>query len=704
MAKAVWGLDISATSLKAIRLENQDGQPVITDAELFQFSSTSVTGDDEEGSGGNGEVPPSIRDGFAQFQSRCNLKNDHIVCSIPGHTTFNRFIELPPVESERTSEIIQYEAQQNIPFPLEEVVWDYHEIEREYEPGEEREVVIFAIKKDIVNRTLGHLKSVGISVDTLQFSPIALYNYVEFDYSFDDTTAILDFGSNSCDLVVIEGYKYWVRNVPMSAKDITKSLMDELNLSFEKAEKLKKRAGTNKEARKQFQHFRPVYRELVQEIHRSIGFYKSMSRGAEIDRIVLTGGGAKSYKLADFIQQNMQKPTKVVRDFQRIPLGASADQEEFQKHAPMYAAAAGLALQDHGLTKNQINLLPDQVLRQKKYRKKRPYLIAAAIMLLAILGGMYWETRKQIQNIEKQDIQPSSALLEDYNSLKKQTENAKKDPNDLGSKLQQVGHWIPPRNLSIKLWNAAQRSVPNNQKLRHEINQLMTPVYKRNQGKRPIDIPSFETYLTSDDPVQPDVHKNIRNRLTKQLWLLDFHYQLDGRKGSIGTSEEEDEENSSGNLKVNCEIQGVILRGDIVRRERRNQESRFIKQQFSKAISQELGITKERLKKEPRIQIEQTDDQEVTHEDIRQLLFSPENITVNLESDLLGEINKGSSLSGGGSGGGIFEQEDQKSSLKYRKFSLQLDFPQDAFTDEEILKLSYLRKILPNKPKEGGSS
>ena len=120
-----------------------------------------------------------VRQALTEFHTRNKIKKDRIFVSIPGQATFNRLITIPPVEPRRIKEIVTYEAQQQIPFPIEEVLWDYQVIGDKNQGVEEREVMLFAVRKEIINNFITNLKAANIQPESIQISPLAIYNFVD---------------------------------------------------------------------------------------------------------------------------------------------------------------------------------------------------------------------------------------------------------------------------------------------------------------------------------------------------------------------------------------------------------------------------------------------------------------------------------------------------------------------------------------------
>ncbi len=528
MAQQYCGLDVSPTSLKAVILEESGDSPVITSYDSISFDGT------DEGASGEGEINPGVREGLKTFSSRHDLEGTFVSASLPTHTTFNRSISLPPVGDQRAEEIIQYEAQQHIPFPLDNVIWDYQKIDRDYEPDEEIDVVLFAIKKDIVNEFLENLNAAEIDVDVIQFAPVALYNFIQYDQPVDKTTAVLDLGKNNCDLVIIEGDRYWIRDVPIAANDFTEALKDKLQVPFEKAEKLKRKAAQSSEAKKYYKILQPVYRDLIQEIHRSIGFYKSKSSGSQIEQIYLTGGGAKTLKLKHFISENMQLDASILSSLERVEL--SPDLNASNINQTSIGPAVGLGLQGMGRTANEVNLVPERIVREKELQRKKPYVVAA-IFLFALAVGAYYFSLRQYRSLYQTEKTWANEKQAEIEKVRNRLQNVRKKSNLKALKKiakQSVGI-VPDRQLPVRIWERLLKTVPDNLQIRNKLNKTLEPFY-RMAGDREQDVPgTYEAFREANPEDLPqklrDVQTKARKLERRFLFLLDvdFHYE-DGNK------------------------------------------------------------------------------------------------------------------------------------------------------------------------------
>ncbi|GEM_PF-1929280 len=445
MAKAVWGIDVSKFSIKAVRAEGGKGGVTLTGLEVIEYPVP--TGNEEI------DVNERIREGLRTFMAKAHAQKDLLCCSIPGHATFNRFIKLPQVEPKRIAEIVRYEAQQHIPFPIDEVIWDFQKIERNYEVGEEMEVVLFAIKKDIVSSFLGDLAAVDIEIDQLQFAPVALYNFMMYDQDVSRASVVLDMGADNTDLIIIDGDKFWIRNLPIAGNDITKTIAKKFNCAFNEAEKLKVTAAQSPQAAKIFNVIQPVLKDLVGEIHRSIGYYKSLSKTARLERLVIAGNSSKTLNFQKFLSQQLQMEAVKITKLGKLAVGSRVSEPQLQKYLPSLGVAIGLALQGLGESSNHVNLLPPELVAKKKVAAKRPFVIAAAACLLATAGASFFGGTQEKDQLGELKL-TAEQVVADFQTLQSNVQTAKREVADVMPTLEEIAKIAPERDLSIKVYNA----------------------------------------------------------------------------------------------------------------------------------------------------------------------------------------------------------------------------------------------------------
>src|SRR3954467_1729146 len=392
MAKsdAVWGIDIGQCALKALRCRPHDKDEKRLVVEAFDYIEypkilTQPEANREE----------LIREALEQFVSRNDLAGEKVAIALPRQSGLARFINRPPVERKKIPDIVKYEARQQIPFALEDVVWDYQPLIGSEDEGYaiETEVGLFAMKRDQVARHLKPLEEAAIPVEIIQLAPLSIYNFVCFarlnvEGPYDpanppQSTVIISLGTDTTDLVITNGYRVWQRSIPIGGNHFTKSLTKELKLTFAKAEHLKRNAMKAENPKAVFQAMRPVFSDLVAEIQRSLGFFTSNNRNAKLGDMIALGNPMKLPGLQRFLSQNLDQPVKLIDSFNNLVGGTATAGPQFKENQLTFGVAYGLCVQALDAGQLRTNLLPEEILTTRLVRAKKPWAVAAAALLLA---------------------------------------------------------------------------------------------------------------------------------------------------------------------------------------------------------------------------------------------------------------------------------------------------------------------------------
>lgn len=436
MAKfqAVWAIDIGQAALKAIKLVPGE-TPELVVAEAFDFIEypkilSQPDADPEE----------LVREALLTFLGRNELKGSRVAIAVPGQAGLVKFIKLPPVEKKRIPDIVKFEAKQQIPFALEEVIWDYQQIATG-EEGEDAdddfamvEVGLFAMKRDQIHRAILPLKAAGIEVDIVQMAPIALFNFIAFDRMSgpekpDGSVVLLDIGADNTDLIITDGARIWQRNVPIGGNHFTRALTKELKLTFAKAEHLKRNATKSQDPRAVFTAMRGVFNDLSSEVSRSIGFYSSVNRQAKVVKIIGLGNGFKLPGLQKFLQQNLNQDVERLEGFQRMVGEEVTSAPQFAENQLSFAVAYGLGLQGLGLAPLKSNLLPPEIEQVRMIRRKKPWaLVGAALLMLGfstLFFGDYTARAKVVNDDMKTAVEGAKRVAQRGSQLKSAFDSAK---------------------------------------------------------------------------------------------------------------------------------------------------------------------------------------------------------------------------------------------------------------------------------------
>ena len=386
----VWGIDIGKCSLKALRCRVSPTNPRRLFAEAFDVVEYPTMLSQPEADAGE-----LVRAALAEFLARNPVIGDRVAVSAPGQAGLSKFIKLPPVEAKKIPDIVKYEAGQQIPFPLDQVVWDWQRMASGVEESGfvmDAEVALFAMKREQVAKALAPFAAAGIEVEILQMAPIALANMAMFDQLPDPATidpenppaslVLVSIGVDSSDLVVTNGLRIWQRSMPIGGSSFTKALVQDLKYTFAKAEKEKRNAVRAADPRAVFKAMKPVFNQFASELQRSLNYFTGTDRSAKIGKVFLLGNAAKLRGLSDFVAKQLQLDVQRLESFTALE-GPAVSSPVFRENRMSFGTAYGLALQAAQAASIKTNLLPKQIALDRMIAAKRPWAVAAMLALLA---------------------------------------------------------------------------------------------------------------------------------------------------------------------------------------------------------------------------------------------------------------------------------------------------------------------------------
>ncbi len=398
----VWGIEIGQAALKALRCSLKGDEIV---AEAFDYIEYPKMLSQPEA-----EPAELIAEALEKFKERNDAGNYMICMSVPGQSGLAKFFKPPPVEVKKVADLVRYEARQQIPFDLDDVVWDYQmmpgsTIEEGY--ALESEVGLFAMKREMVTRQLQPMDAAGIEVDLVQMAPMAIYNMLAYDRMheriendiFDvdtppSSTVLLSIGTDTSDLIITNGFRIWQRSMPIGGNHFTRQLTKDLKLTFAKAEHLKRNAREAVDPKLIFQTMRPVFNDMVTEVQRSIGFFRSLNKKAEIKELLISGNTVKMPGLAAYIGKNLGLDVHVLDRFNRLTGEDVLSIPTFRDNAPTFAVAYGLCLQGLGISQLKNSLVPREIVVQRIIRAKKPWAVAAVATLMTGMAVHYAFTQR----------------------------------------------------------------------------------------------------------------------------------------------------------------------------------------------------------------------------------------------------------------------------------------------------------------------
>src|SRR5271156_6939177 len=336
----------------------------------------------------------------------------------PGFHVFSKFVKLPPVDTSKETQIIRYEAQQNVPFPLDEVVWDYQILGTS--ATNELEVLLVAVKSEIVEGLFRAAEGAGLRLKLVDVSPAALCNAFRYNYGdLEGCTMLLDIGAKTSNLLFFEKGKVYSRSINIGANSITQDFANESKLKFAQAEAIKIEKGSvslggayeepeDPRAAAIAKIARQVMTRLHIQVNQTIQFFRGQQGGSAPQRLFLSGGASIMPYTAQFFAEKLNVPVEYFNPFRSIEIDPSIDLEHLSKYAHSLGEVVGLGLRNLANCPVEMNLMPESTLRWQRFNEKKPYFIATvfSLVLVAYAVGLLFERLARSKEDELAKIQP----------------------------------------------------------------------------------------------------------------------------------------------------------------------------------------------------------------------------------------------------------------------------------------------------------
>lgn len=328
---------------------------------------------------------------ISQLFSENNIKSRNVNICAGGQSVFVRFVKLLQVKEDKLKQTMKFEAQNQIPFPLNEVAWDWSLLDRDKKTT--KKAVIAAIKKNLVEGMISNLKAIKLSTKIIDVLPIALYNCMAFneDYGHERLGAILDIGMKVTNLVIFKDGNIWVRSFPIAGERI-------------------------KEAKDQ------GLDEFIGEIERSIEYY-FMQSGEEsqgekrLDDLVLTGGGSAIEGIESKLAAKFNVRPKALDPFKKLKVEKRIVSNLDEKGGRnKFAIATGLALRSMADLKIEVNFLKEALSETQASKQKFLYsrLSIAMAAVVAVSFSMFMRQDYSVKRLKLDKVGEMLDIYENY--------------------------------------------------------------------------------------------------------------------------------------------------------------------------------------------------------------------------------------------------------------------------------------------------
>ncbi len=467
----ILALDIGNSKIVLAEFKGINSQSL----ELTHYAVSSLGFDPETTPDSSAYIVSGIRDALRMS----GIRPGPVAISVSGQMVFPRYVKLPPVTSDKIAQIVKYEAQQNVPFPMDEVVWDYQLVGQE---TGELSVLLVAVKGELVKNITDCVEAAGLDPILVDVSPLALYNAVRYNYSdLPGCTMILDMGARSTNVVFVEGTKIFSRSIPVAGMAITKDVMKEFELSFEEAEQLKvahafvgfggvyegHEVGV---ADRTSKIVRNIMTRLHAEVVRTINFYRSQQGGSQPGMVLLAGGCSVIPHANVFLKEKLKTEVDFLNPFRNVAVSASIASDKVAENLHLLGEVVGLALRRRLSCPVEINLLPPELVARKVLQRRLPFfgLAAAGLVLIALACGLFLLRVKSMGEQRLTMVQSRVAMLEKPNEtlgdLAKQKEQLYAKVGELSDLVVARTRWLTIMNelhqrLAPGMWLTSVRMI-----------------------------------------------------------------------------------------------------------------------------------------------------------------------------------------------------------------------------------------------------
>ena len=341
-AKAVVGLDIGSSAIKAVELKTAGRAFKVVAYGREPLPADSIV---------DGAIidAAAVADAIKRLFEKRKIRTKDVAASLSGNAVIVKKITLPLMTEAELAESIYWEAEQYIPFDIQDVNLDYQVLERGDPAGKSTmEVLLVAAKKEKIADYTGVIAQAGRTAVVLDVDAFALQNAYEANYGVDPgaVVVLLNVGASATTINILNGEQsVFTRDISIGGNAYTEAVQKELDLPHESAEQLKKGIPVDGAS---FEEAQPVLRAVTEnvllEVQKTFDFFKATASSDRIDRIMLSGGASRVDGFRDMLHERFNAPVEEFDPFRTIAWDAKKLGREAVEHASTAAVAVGLAL------------------------------------------------------------------------------------------------------------------------------------------------------------------------------------------------------------------------------------------------------------------------------------------------------------------------------------------------------------------------
>ncbi len=338
--KLVVGLDIGSHSVKVCQLKRTS-----TGHEIITLGSTILP----EGAVEDGTLnePEIVGKAISELFQNLKIKNKKVGFSISGYSVIVKKVNLAVMGDKQLEEHIMAEAEQYIPFDIEDVYLDFQDLKTGSKETERTDVMLVAAKKEIVDDYLEMLRGLKLTPVIVDVDGFALENTFEYNYQKNENVALVDIGASKMSINILSrGISVVARDIIVGSRQLTEQIQNVFDLEVEEAEALKLGSKQDEEKRQELEDiYSTICTQWILEIKKAIDLYHSNHPDHPLKKLILSGGGSKVSGLIDFLSQETGLDVELFNPFLNMVSNSKKIDPHYLKNiGPEMAIATGIAL------------------------------------------------------------------------------------------------------------------------------------------------------------------------------------------------------------------------------------------------------------------------------------------------------------------------------------------------------------------------
>ncbi len=480
--------------------------------------------------------------------------------TLPAQSTFSRMVKLPAMSGADLEQTVMFEAKQNIPYPLEEVVWD-HRIVYETQ-AHEPEVLIAAAKTDLLEEWTAAVDGAGMQPNGIELATIALYNAFRFNYGEPEgCTLLIDLGARTTNLLFIEPGKFFIRTISSGGSTLTAAVAKEFAEPFTMAETRKRTTGfigqgsnfaepEDPEQARLAKVLRNAATRLHAEVTRSVSFYRSQQAGGAPQRVMLCGNGAQTPLMTEFWEEKLGLPVELFNPLRCVGASKSTTLASLALSAAQLGEHVGLALQGLFQCPVSVNLLPPALRRKSKLGQVALVIGLTAACITAPLLAWAIHLRQDSEWAAKQAdlLEPKIAKIQasaaELKVLQKEIDETLRGTKPLEQAVYERGFWVTlldqihaclPKEL---VWVTSFDLEPSPEKKEDEggVASKPAPAASQNQPAKRTSVRYLLKGFYLENPLGPRVVDAFGDSLKKQSLLVAKYWAAKEGLSALGAA------------------------------------------------------------------------------------------------------------------------------------------------------------------------